>query len=183
MEKYSKGEIAKIILKSLLVTAVVVTVVALPGSAQILTLFKPKNKREEYKVTRSLHSLKKNKYVRVYKKNGKDIIEITRKGKRRISSYDYEDIKLQHVKKWDGLWRVVMFDIPERKKRARNAISRKLKELGCHAVQKSVFIYPYDCRKEMDFIAGYLYVRKYIQYMEVKKVDNEGKIKKRFHIK
>ncbi|MCH7763134.1 MAG: hypothetical protein IIB95_05255, partial [Candidatus Marinimicrobia bacterium] len=62
-------------------------------------------------------------------------------------------------------WRIVIFDIPEKRKKARDAINLKLKELGFHPIQKSTFIFPYECRNEIDFVAEHFFVRKYINYI------------------
>ena len=52
----------------------------------------------------------------------------------------------------DGEWRIVIFDIPEKFKKAREALRMKLKELGFLELQKSVFIFPYECEDEINFI-------------------------------
>ena len=38
------------------------------------------------------------------------------KGERRAQRYKLEKLKIERQKKWDGKWRVVMFDIPEEKR-------------------------------------------------------------------
>lgn len=45
---------------------------------------------------------------------------------------------------WDRKWRVVIFDIEEKEKRARNALRQKLISLGFGELQKSVYITPLD---------------------------------------
>jgi len=181
-EKYEKGEIAKIILKSLLGATLVVTVVALPGVAHVFTLFKPRNGYDRRRVKQSIQNLEKNKFIRHYKRGEEDVIEITKKGRKKFLQYNFKEIKIMKPKKWDGLWRVVMFDIPENKKRIRGAINHKLKELGFYPMQKSVFIHPHNCREEIDFVGEYFNVRKYIQYIEAKNIDQEIKLKKKFGI-
>lgn len=51
MKTYKKGEIAKVILKSLFVGGVIISVVALPGMAPVLKLFaNDKNKKQKLTV-------------------------------------------------------------------------------------------------------------------------------------
>jgi CRISPR-associated endonuclease Cas2 len=50
--------------------------------------------------------------------------------------------------KWDHFWRLILFDIPE-KKRMRAKFRRLLKTIGCYRLQKSVYVYPHDCKKEI----------------------------------
>ena len=47
-------------------------------------------------------------------------------------------------KKWDGIWRMVIFDIPETEKMKREELRGKLKDLGFACWQKSVYISPFD---------------------------------------
>ena len=41
---------------------------------------------------------------------------------------------------WDGKWRIVMFDIPEKRREHRERLRRALSELEYEPIQKSVFI-------------------------------------------
>src|SRR3989338_4293681 len=88
MKKYTKGEITKIILKSLVVGTLFLTVLALPGLAQVYTLFRPKNSRDRYQLNKSIHNLKKQKLIRIYKKDDADVVEITEKGKKKVLAYN-----------------------------------------------------------------------------------------------
>ncbi|HBQ51040.1 TPA: CRISPR-associated endonuclease Cas2 [Candidatus Daviesbacteria bacterium] len=47
--------------------------------------------------------------------------------------------------KWDGKWRLVIFDIPEKRKQARNLLRRSLKKWGFVAWQKSVWATKKNC--------------------------------------
>ena len=110
---------------------------------------------------RSLHAAIKKLYqskIVTYKENKDKTITLvlTENGKEKTLIYDLDSIKLQQQDKWDGLWRIVIFDVPERFKKGRNALSSKLKQLGLYPLQKSVFIYPYECKDEIDFIVEFL---------------------------
>lgn len=61
-------------------------------------------------------------------------------GKRELIRYD----KLS-----DGRWRLVLFDIEESRRHARNAFALKLRKLGFYRLQKSVWVYPYPCNNEI----------------------------------
>lgn len=185
INKYKRGEIAKIILKGLVFGGFIVAVVAMPGFANILTLFKPKNTYEKEKVKRAINSLKKNRFIVVYEKNGKEYIKITEKGKSKIKEYDFYDLKIKKSKRWDKKWRIIMFDIPNNtkiKERVRKIFRLKLKDMGFLQYQKSVFIYPYECRDEIDFLKRYLFIDKYVKYVLIDKIDDEFKLKKYFNL-
>ncbi|HKZ35071.1 MAG TPA: PaaX family transcriptional regulator C-terminal domain-containing protein [Patescibacteria group bacterium] len=55
--------------------------------------------------------------------------------------------------KWDGFWRLSLFDVPESKRRARDMLRRYLVSLGFGRLQHSTYISPYDHGKSLlDFI-------------------------------
>lgn len=52
-------------------------------------------------------------------------------------------------RKWDGLWRIVIYDVPEKKSVERNYLRRHLKEIGFRLWQKSTWITPLPVSKEL----------------------------------
>ena len=68
-----------------------------------------------------------------------------------------------------------MFDVPEERKMARRAIHNALKELGCVQYQKSVFVTPFPCKNEVDFIGDYFGVRGNIRIIIASEIEG-GKI-------
>jgi DNA-binding transcriptional regulator PaaX len=178
-KKYSRGEVAKIILKALLVGGAVVLVLSSPRAAQIITNYLKGDRR---KFTRAVGHLKESKYVNAYYKGGEEVIEITEKGKKRSLQYDFEDMKIERRKKRDGIWRIVTFDISEKRKRGRDQFVAKLKELGFYPYQKSIFIFPFECKDEIDFMKEHLFLGDSIRYIEASFVDGEEDLKKKFNI-
>jgi len=124
----------------------------MPNLAQVVDLFKPRSSRDRYRVRQAVKRLQKNNMVRIVNRNGREVIELTTHGKKRVLDYDIENMQLETKKKWDGKWRIVMFDIPQTKKKARDAVSFKIKEIGMYPIQKSVFVFPHTCKDEIDFV-------------------------------
>lgn len=87
------------------------------------------------------HSLKTG-YLEKVIKDGKVYLRITSKGQK-IIERDFPFLSFQ-TKKWDGKWRVVVFDIQEKQKRTRDVLRLKLKELGFGMLQESVWVSPHD---------------------------------------
>ncbi len=78
---------------------------------------------------------------------GEPVLRITRGGKKRLKR-DFSYFRMQD-KKWDGYWRLVIFDISEKKRYLRNSLRRKLKELGFGMWQKSIYISPFDFEEDI----------------------------------
>ncbi|MBI2100275.1 MAG: hypothetical protein HYT48_02980 [Candidatus Vogelbacteria bacterium] len=119
-----------------------------------------------------------------YRENASGLIEIilTDQGKRRVLSFKVEGLQLKPPKRWDGRWRFVAYDIPHHKRNARDALGRKLKELGFYQWQKSVLVYPYPCRDEIDFIVEFFELRPYVRYAEMLNPTNEAELKLKFDL-
>ena len=115
-------------------------------------------------------------------KDGTVMLTLSEKGKSRILKYDIDKIEIKKPARWDKLWRLVVFDIPEDKNLGRKALAAKLKELGFYPMQKSVFIYPYECKDEIDFITEIFELSPYVRFLRVKDIDIELDLKERFHL-
>lgn len=84
---------------------------------------------------------------------------------------------------WDHKWRVIIFDIPQELHHRRIKFRRKLKLLGCHMLQKSVFIFPYPCEEELSDIAAQLKISDYIDVIVANNAGfKEAEIKKLFDL-
>lgn len=72
-------------------------------------------------------------------------IHLTEKGFIRVTKS-----KLRRIdgKKWDHLWRLIIFDIPDRKK-SRRRFQQLLRRIGCFRVQRSVYAYPFECKDDI----------------------------------
>lgn len=101
-------------------------------------------------------------------KNGEYKIELTSRGKKLALRAALKNMRLGRQIKWDGKWRVAIFDIPRKRNSERACLRSKLKEMGMLRIQDSVFVYPYPCEKEVMFWASLLNVVRNVQVMEAK---------------
>lgn len=109
-------------------------------------------------------------------------VVLSENGQRRILFFKIDKLKLKPAKHWDGKWRFVAYDIPHDKSQARHALLRKLKELGFYQWQKSVLVYPYDCRDEIDFITEFFEIRPHVRYAEMINPTNESELGIKFKL-
>ncbi|HEY4476669.1 MAG TPA: CRISPR-associated endonuclease Cas2 [Candidatus Paceibacterota bacterium] len=116
------------------------------------------------------------------KANGEIKIIITERGKLFLLNYDIDNMKIKKSEPWDGKWRVVFFDIPEKHRRARDALREKLKEIGFRELQQSVFIQPYPCFEEINFLIEFFEVRKWVLLAEIDQITNEAQLLIRFNL-
>jgi len=166
MKKYRKGELAKAILLLAVAGGVVATVLVLPGMGIIFKLLKPRTTYERKRIFQAVKRMENNELLIRQIKNGVEKLVLTPKGHTRLTEYRMDDLKISEVKKWDGKWRILMFDIPEVKSKVRREVSFKIKDIGMKAIQDSVFVSPFPCWEQLEIISQHYFVKKYFIYFE-----------------
>lgn len=73
--------------------------------------------------------------------------------------------------KWDGKWRIVIWDIPEKRRLARDLLRFKLKQLGFKQWQKSVWVSKVNCT---DLLRGFITQTGMTDWVMVIESDNVG---------
>lgn len=143
------------ILKYVVVAGMAGSILVAPNAAQVgekaLKFLDKRSRRLEAK--RILQYMKRKKLL-AYKElpTGEIEVRLTESGKERARVIRFEEMEIKRQKKWDGKWRLVMFDVPESRKRARRALSDKLRELNFYQLQKSVWVHAYPCAVEIEVI-------------------------------
>ena len=107
-------------------------------------------------------------------------LQLTKQGKERAAKYDLNNLSVPGPKSWDKKWRIVFFDIPEQYKGGRDQLTRKLRQLGFYQLQRSVWIHPFPCRKEIEIIATHYDISDYITYIETSFIDKQSVLKQKF---
>ena len=131
---------------------------------------------------RNINDLYRYEFVgKTKKEDGSIGFFLTEKGKWRALNCQLDNIK-NKKEKWDGKWRMVAFDIPEKYKIGRDALRHKLEKIGFCGLQESVFITPYDCKEEIIGLVKFFELDKYVRFGILEYVDNESYFKKFFKL-
>lgn len=165
---------AAVMTTTLLVSPLVGTAVFFVGIGASALLFRKSDFNREVK------RLQKREYIALTKTDKGWIVKILKKGKERYKEIQIANLQLPKHKTWDGLWRWFVFDIPEAMRSRRDSLRRKLKNMGMYNIQRSVFVYPYDCRKELSFVSGYYDLDRFTTYAEVAYTDIDRELKSYF---
>lgn len=119
-------------------------------------------------------------YIALTKTEQGFTVKLLKKASRRLKGIIFEDLVLPQEKRWDGKWRLFIFDIPEKLRSARDTFRQKLKDLGMYNIQRSVYVYPHDCRKELEFLADYYGITRYGTYLETFYIDIDKELRRSF---
>ncbi len=88
------------------------------------------------------------------------------------------------TKHWDGLWRGIIFDIPEAKRIDRDFLRKELALMGCKEIQKSVWVTHLDIEKELMMILKF-WKKDFsgdIRFLMIQTISEEEGIKEYFNL-
>ena len=132
---------------------------------------------------RAINSLYVSHLIREkYNKDGTTTLILSENGKQRALRFNIDKMEIKKPSNWDKKWRVVMFDIPEKLRRLRDSLRLHFREIGLIELQKSVFVYPYPCSDEIEFILELYNARRYVRFILAEKIDNQLHLVKKFNL-
>lgn len=157
---------------------------ALVGDAlRTLTALKKDDRRyrSPYYVQGAIHKLEKQGLFCVDAGDASPHVRLTEEGNRELAKYAAESATLK-PQRWDGKWRLVIFDIKETKKGQRDRIRRNLVRLGFEKLQDSIWVYPYECENLITYLKADCRIDKEVLYIVSEKIPNDGWIRKKFDL-
>mgnify|MGYP001600117489 CR=1 FL=1 len=183
--KIMMSKIQKIILNSLYAAGVLSMAVLAPNALSILKQFdrgKTRSTNPKYLVNNAINRLRKKGLV-VWEETAHGVfLRLTAEGKRTIDTLEKNEFKLLKPKKWDGRWRIIIFDIRETRRGTRDKFRRTLSQIGFLKLQHSVWVYPYDCEELMALIKADFKVGKDILYIIADSIENDRWIRNYFGV-
>lgn len=90
---------------------------------------------------------------------------------------------LKKPKRWDGSWRIVIFDIAERRRSARDRLRNMLTRIGFQKLQDSVWAYPYDCEDLITLIKTDFSLGREVLYIVSDSVEGDRLLKQNFNLR
>jgi len=130
---------------------------------------------------RTFNGLLQKGLLTVQKTDKGNFVLLTPLGEKAIHFLTKQQLK-EVPRKWDGKWRVVIYDINERKKVLRNHLRSTLVSLGFVKLQDSVWVYPYDCEDLITLIKADFQIGKEVLYLIVEHLENDKALKKTFKL-
>jgi len=176
-----KKEIIYKILGLLAAGAVVAAVAVAPGTLLALAPFLTKETRADRKrVYDVLRHAQRQQWVKVLEEEGRLSLTITKKGRRRWNQLRFD--RPLGGNSWDGKWRLVIFDIHNKRKDARDALRTLLKRIGFYQLQKSVWVTPWPCHDHLAAIREMYLIPRYVQVVEAAKLECEDDLLAKFNL-
>lgn len=115
------------------------------------------NRKDMYRrITQAIANLKRAGMVQTSGKYAQRRVTLTKKGHTAIETIYASEYRIPEPVFWDGKWRVVMFDIREKRRRARSQLRSLLSGAGFLRLQDSVWVYPYSCDEFISLVRAHL---------------------------
>ena len=179
-----RSEIVKDILKTTLFAGAVA--IAATSPYFLTNALKSYGRLKKYpkpKVSDIFARLKREGLIRADRQGAQIYIRLTPQGRKKAGICQINDLEIKKPKKWDGKWRIVIFDITELKRNHREAFRGKLKELGFRVLQKSVWIHPFSCRDEIILLRDFFGLdENNIRLIVAEEIENDEELRKIFNL-
>jgi DNA-binding transcriptional regulator PaaX len=175
--------VAKVTLLALAAAGAMTVAVMAPNIVQILGPHR-RGRRRFYPtdVRRSLRQLERRGLIRATTRSGERTVMLTAAGRTQLAYWQLPARHRRTPRRWDGRWRLVCFDVPDTERTARRVLRQKLCEFGFLQVQKSVYIYPYECNDIVSILQDYFRLRPYLFYATTDHVLNDGRFRRHWSL-
>lgn len=135
-----------------------------------------KNIKTKYAIARSIKNLIDSGCIETHNSDNQKFLKITQKGKSKLNNILLEGNDALVSRTWDGLWRILILDIPENKKNEREALRYLLKKANFVCVKNTVWISPYPYEHLFINIKKDLGLTTELMIIVSDKLDNETSI-------
>lgn len=158
-KQYKNRELRNALLRALAVGGVLSVVLVAP---KMLTLMPSLDRgavgrKKLYRsIAQCLSRLERAGVVTLSGASGRREVQLTKKGEEVVDAMYAQEYRIPEPAFWDGRWRVVMFDMHEKRKRVRDRLRMLLQNAGFLRLQDSVWIYPYPCDEFVQLVRAHL---------------------------
>lgn len=179
------GAIGRALLGTVAVAGVLAIALAAPNIFQAVAVFEKLGRRDYRRyhtpayARKVVKNLVQKKLVRVFEKNGEMMMCLTEKGERELLLYKLREKSLKKWR-WDKKWRLVIFDIAEKKRYARDRVRQDMQSFGFMRLQDSVWAYPYECEQVVTLLKAQYKVGKELVYIVAGEIEGDEILKKKF---
>ncbi len=181
--KRRKTYVQDAVLSVIAVAGILAITAVAPNALRLLGGTGRKGFRFNYQTRSVLTRLVEKGHIRFVIQNGKKRIEITNAGKRAAElAAAKQALSTQKPRRWDERWRVIMFDIPERRKKDRDQLRRTMIDAGFLCFQDSVWIFPYDCEDLVTLLKVDMRLGDAVRYGILEKLENDRAARNHFKL-
>lgn len=118
-----------------------------------------------------------------YVRRRSDTLSISKSGKQLLDKSVAHLRESLHKKQWDGKWRIITFDIPEKLRRSRDEIRSLLIRAGFLQLQHSTWVFPHECEELSRLIKHDTRLSRYVLYGVLERIENDAELRRKFSLR
>ena len=177
LRSLKKGELQRIILRTVGAVSLLSVALLAPNALQALDkLGIIGRKRQKETILTAQKNLVRNKLLTEHR----NVLKLTPKGEAKLRQLELNDFKFKKPSRWDGKWRILMFDIEENQSVLRDKIRRTLMTIGFLRLQNSVWIYPYPCKNLITLLKADFKIGSELLYITADSIEYDTELRKSF---
>ncbi len=115
----------------------------LKNEAENSILDQKKGFKTQYSIARAIKNLVESGMAETLPSDQGQYLRLTSAGRKKLATSEISEGILPVPAVWDGLWRIIILDLPEERKQEREALRYLLKKAGFACVKNSVWVSPY----------------------------------------
>jgi DNA-binding transcriptional regulator PaaX len=181
LKRRRKQNIQKAVLATLAGVGFLAVTAMAPNVLQLLRYLPGERTKYGFRIKTAADRLVAKGQAEWIKREGKTSLRITEKGRKELA---FEQAKIalltRKKKRWDGRWRMVVFDVPEPRRRVRTRLRGIMREIGFARLQDSVWVYPYDCEDLIALLKADLKIGKDVLYAIADTIEYDKPLRKQF---
>ncbi|MBI5138705.1 MAG: hypothetical protein HZA95_02810 [Candidatus Vogelbacteria bacterium] len=174
-----RGTVEKVVLGTVAVAGVLAVTALAPAIFVALRKlgFLPRSSKSPFYINSILGKLRDEGLVEFVKDGRISKLRLTESGENKLRHYRVTESLIDHSGKWDGKWRMIIFDIKETRRMVRDTLRDQLIFQGFRKLQHSVWVYPYDCEEFIGLLKTAFSLGKSVIYIIAERVENDSSLR------
>ena len=175
-------KLQKVLLGTVASAGILSVALLAPNAMKMLRpVFKKMDRSRQNSMQRARHLLLEKKLLK-YVPGKPGFLSVTSQGTALLTKLELPHHPIRKPRRWDEKWRVIMFDISERRRKTRQQLRLTLHSIGFVRLQDSVWVHPYPCEElvallKADFKIGYD-----LLYLIVEEMEGDKRLRKTFNL-
>lgn len=174
------ANIRKAVLATIAATGGLAVAAVAPNALSLLRPALKYQRQQKYRANRVFSRLIADGSIFLEKTKKGSFARVTPKGERFLQIAELRHYSFKKPRRWDKKWRIIIFDIPEKRKAVRDYFRRTFTEIGFVRLQDSVWVYPYDCEALIMLLKTEKRIGNYVLYLIVDRLENDKKLRLHF---
>lgn len=182
LREYQRGELSQELLRLIAIAQKALEKTEKLDALSVIEKFRPETRDERNRVWKAIKYLEEQNRIQLQKKGNRHYMYLTEQGEMKLAEEEIWELAIRPPKRWDGVWRLVLCEVPVSLARNRALFREKLADMGMREYQTSVYIFPHDCFKEVEAIAEWCSIGDYVRFVTASEVSDSEILKKEFGI-